>query len=81
MLISFDTEARALYVKIKDGKAVRTEEFGREVFLDFDENGELLGIEMLNPGQLVLKRIAEKYHLPDLKKIQMRPLRKVYQPA
>jgi len=36
-----------------------TKEFAPEVFLDFDYRKRLIGIELLNPGTLYLKKIAK----------------------
>ena len=77
MIISLDTEAQAFYLKLKDTKVVRTKEFAEEVFLDFDYKGDLVGVEMLNPGTMVLKKIARKFHSPELSHINTAPLSKV----
>jgi len=78
MIVTFDTVAKAMYVKLKKGKVAKTIEFAPETFVDVDINGNLLGIEILNPGKLTLKRsrkptminkIAVKYHEPELKNI------------
>lgn len=77
MIVSFDTEAQAFYLKLKDTKVVRTKEFTDEVFLDFDYKGDLVGVETLNPGTMVLKKIARKFHRPELSHINTAPLAKV----
>ena len=79
MTITFDSEAKALYVKIKEGKVARTIEFSPETFVDLNSKGHLLGVEMLNPGNLTiqkktrvsapLKEIATKFHQPALNNI------------
>ncbi len=78
MIITFDTVAKAMYVKIVKGKVAKTVEFAPEIFVDLDKNGKLMGIEMLNPGKLSLKkknrpnilpRLANKYHVPELETI------------
>lgn len=78
MLISFDTEAKATYIEIKDAKVFRTEEFAPEIFLDFDEENNLVGIELLNPAKLELRRIAKEFHTPQLHKIPARPIKNFY---
>lgn len=57
MLISFDADAKAVYIKLGDAKVARTTEIAPEVLLDFDEADNLLGIELLNLGKLELQRI------------------------
>ena len=70
MIVSYDNLAGAVYIKIRpEVKVARTVEFAPETFVDLDKDGELIGIEMLNPGQLILKRIARKFHRPELFKV------------
>ncbi len=70
MIISYDSVADAVYIKIApEAKVARTVEFAPETFVDLTEDGELVGIEMLNPGQLVLKQLAKKFHRPELSRI------------
>lgn len=70
MIVSYDSLAEAVYIKIKpEGKVHRTVEFAPETFVDLDENGDLIGVELLNPGQLILKRIGKRFHRPELGKI------------
>ena len=77
MIVSFDTKAQVFYLKLKDTKVVRTKEFAEEVFLDFDYKGDLVGVEMLNPGTMVLKKIARKFHRLELSHIHTAPIAKV----
>ncbi len=72
MKISFDTLAKAVYIELKKRKVARTREFAPEVFLDFDYKDELIGIELLNPGTFYLKKIAKKFHKPELEKVHPR---------
>ncbi len=70
MIISYDSLADAVYIKVKpEAKVSRTIEFAPETFVDLDKDGDLVGIEMLNPGQLTLNRIAKKYHRPELSRV------------
>ena len=49
MKISYDPIAKALYAEVgKDGIVKRTSEVAQDVFIDYDENNKLLGIEILN---------------------------------
>ena len=75
MIVSYDNLADAVYIKIKpEAKVHRTVEFAPETFVDLDEDGYLIGIEMLNPGQLILKRIAKKFHRPELSRVRPQKL-------
>lgn len=70
MIVSYDSLAEAVYIKLKpEGKVHETLEFAPETFADLDENGDLIGVELLNPGVLVLKRLAKHFHRPELAKI------------
>ncbi len=68
MNIRIDTEAKALYLEVRHDRVARTVEFAPEAFVDVDRRGRLLGIELLNPGELYvqLRRIAKRYAVPDL---------------
>ncbi|MBN2097935.1 MAG: DUF2283 domain-containing protein [Candidatus Omnitrophica bacterium] len=72
MKISFDTLAKAVYIELEKKKVARTREFAPEVFLDFDYRGELIGIELLNPATVYLKKIARKFRKPELEKVHPR---------
>ncbi len=78
LMISFDPLAKAVYIALSQGKVKRTIEFAPESFIDLDSKGNLMGIELLHPGTLILKKIAKKYHRPELKRIRIRPLQEVY---
>ena len=47
MNVQFDPEADALYVTVSRAEIVRTEEVKPGIILDYDRNGEVVGIEML----------------------------------
>lgn len=70
--IEIDNEAKALYIRLKEGKIVKTVEYTeiQEIFLDIDEKEQLLGIEILDPSGIdlasVLRDIAERYGIDDL---------------
>jgi uncharacterized protein YuzE len=73
LAISYDTEARAAYIRLKDGRAARTvEEVANRINLDFNARGELIGVEIfqpaLSPAKLgvILKKIAKKHSVPPL---------------
>ncbi len=47
MRIKYDPEADAIYIKLRDSKVHSTKEIGENTVLDFDESGEVIGIEIL----------------------------------
>ncbi len=48
MKITLDREADALYVYLKDGEVARSVASGKNVVIDEDANGEIIGVEILN---------------------------------
>ncbi len=55
--VEFDPEANAMYIKIKDGKIKLSEPISDNIIIDFDENDDIIGIEILLPAK---KDLAEK---------------------
>jgi uncharacterized protein YuzE len=47
MKIEFDQEADALYIELALGDIAKTEEIKPGLILDYDINGNVLGVEML----------------------------------
>ena len=70
MLISYDNDAKALYITLlSEARVARTVEFNPETYVDLTKKGELIGVEMLNPNHSDLCRLAKKYHQPELSRI------------
>lgn len=57
MKFEYDKEVDAGYIylvnEIKDGEAVKTIELDPNIILDFNKEGKLLGIEVLNASQIL----------------------------
>lgn len=51
MRVTFDQEADALYVRLDKSHVAETEEIRPGVILDFDERGEIVGLEILRVGE------------------------------
>ena len=83
--LELDDEANALYLKLEEGDVERTEPFeaSREVMIDLDRSGSVLGIEILDPGGLdlvhTMKQICDQYNLPDLSRFVTEPPGKALQ--
>lgn len=61
MKIDFDQAADALYIELADGEVESTEEIKPGVILDYDANGNVLGVEMLyisKRADLTMKKAA-----------------------
>lgn len=63
MRIHVDEQADALYLRLSESTVVESEEVQPGVVLDFDEDGKVVGIEILRMKELVPKS--------DLKRIQV----------
>jgi uncharacterized protein YuzE len=66
MKIEYDRQADAMYIRLKAGIVAESEEVRTGVVLDFDAEGKVLGIEMLdvslrtdNPRELAMELIGE----------------------
>jgi uncharacterized protein YuzE len=75
-----DGEAKALYIRLREGDIAQTVEYPeeQEVFLDLDEKGQLLGIEVLDPAGIdiesVLRSISGQYGVDDLSSLLSKSL-------
>ena len=48
MRATYDSEANALYVRFSEAAIVETEELRPGLIVDFDKEGRIVGLEMLN---------------------------------
>ena len=65
MKIEYDPKADAMYIRLKSGAIAESDEIRPGLVIDFDADGKLLGIEMLdvslqidNPRELSLSLIG-----------------------
>lgn len=61
MKIEFDQAADALYVQLMEGDVEKTEEIKPGMILDYDANGNVLGVEVLyvsKRAELLMKKVA-----------------------
>jgi len=60
MKFKYDKEADAAYIyvedSIKDGEVDKTIELNDNIIIDFDKNGKLLGVEILNASKILNKK-------------------------
>ncbi len=52
MKISYDPNADALYIKLTDKKILESDDLGKGLIVDYDEEGEPVGIELLKASRL-----------------------------
>jgi uncharacterized protein YuzE len=62
MKVHYDEKVDALYIRLDDSNIIESEEVKEGIVLDYNQNDQVVGIEVLN----VSKRIP----LPELKKMQ-----------
>jgi len=54
--LEFDSSVNALYIRIRRGKVALTEPLADNIAVDLDEEGRVLGIEVLLPLSEELRR-------------------------
>lgn len=66
MKIEYDRRADAMYIRLRAGTVVESDEVRPGVVFDFDADGRVLGIEMLdvsertdNPRELAMELVGE----------------------
>lgn len=62
-IVEIDTEATAAYIRLRDTKVVTTEPFGSEkgfVMLDFDEEGNVVGIEVVGQQEFSIRELIKQ---------------------
>ena len=61
MKLEYDKEVDAAYIyvvdSIHDGAAKKTVRVSEEIIIDFDGNGKLLGVEVLNASKIINKKV------------------------
>jgi len=60
MRFDYDPEVDALYLRLAESKVVESEEFQPGIILDFDEKGNVVGVEVLNASKRGQPTHAEK---------------------
>jgi uncharacterized protein YuzE len=51
MKLKVDKENDAIYFRLDDSKIIESEEVEKDLILDFNESGNIVGIEILNISQ------------------------------
>lgn len=64
MQISYDDQADAMYIKLRDGKFIKNKEVVEGIILDIGKDGVLLGIEILEA--------SSRYSLRELSHVDVR---------
>ncbi len=51
MVIRYNKEADAIYIRFSDSKVAESDEEKPGIILDYDESGNIIGIEVLNASE------------------------------
>ncbi len=79
MFIEYDSEAHAVYIKVKPGKVTKTIEYKDNLLIDLDDKGNLLGVEILKiEDSKYLYEISQKFASSELAKVHLENLKQVY---
>lgn len=66
--IWFDEREDILYLSLKEGIAMDSEEVAENIRIEYDEKGVMVGIEILNISRMLARSIAES--LKEMTKIK-----------
>ena len=69
MRVEYDPEADILYIRVRDEKVKDTVDLNEDVWVDLDENGEIVGIEIWQARKNVISEILK--YLEKAKKIEV----------
>ncbi len=53
MKVSYDGAEDVLYIELRDGRVIETEEFRPGLFVDLDDEGRIVGIELVDASEHV----------------------------
>ncbi|NJE03831.1 DUF2283 domain-containing protein [Thermococcus sp. MV11] len=56
MKVRYDPKADILYILIREGPVADTDEVDDDVWFEYDENGNVVGIEIWNAGENVIRK-------------------------
>ena len=62
MKVHFDKESDALYFRLDDSRIVESEEVKPGVVLDFNEQNQVVGVEILDAGKRIPESSLKQMH-------------------
>ena len=62
MKVLFDQDSDALYFRLDDSKIVESEEVKPGIVLDFNEQNQVVGVEILDAGKRVSRSSLKQMH-------------------
>lgn len=64
MKLEYDKEADAAYIylkyPLKDGECKKTKGLDENVILDFDDQGKIIGVEILNASKVLNRKVISE---------------------
>ncbi|ACX73201.1 Protein of unknown function DUF2283 [Methanocaldococcus vulcanius M7] len=69
MKIRYDPKSDILYILIKEGEIEDTDEIDEDVWIEYDKDGNIVGIELWNAGEKVISNILKEIKNLDKAKI------------
>jgi uncharacterized protein YuzE len=60
MKIRYDPKSDILYILIKEGEVSDTDEVDEDVWIEYDKDGNIIGIELWNAGENVIGNILKE---------------------
>lgn len=51
MVIKYNKETDSVYIKLTEGKVAESDEDKKDIILDYDDSGNIIGIEILNASK------------------------------
>lgn len=69
MKITYDKEADAVYFQLHDGKFYSNKKIDDSTILDLDNEGNILGIEILDASKRIPKKSLSEVHIENIKAI------------
>jgi len=58
--VSYDAEADAAYIRFSSGKVKESEEVSEGIVLDYDEDGRIIGMEVLDARRHLPPQLLEE---------------------
>ncbi len=60
MRVFYDNESDILYIVFRDGDVNDTEEINEDVFIEFDKDRNIIGIEIWRASEIIIKPIINE---------------------
>jgi len=58
--VNYDSEEDVLYIVVREGRVFDSKEIDEDIRLEYDEKGEVAGIEIMNARRNIAKILAQE---------------------